>query len=117
MKNVRNIEIDGARLISALKLKNLNLVQASTQMGRNPNYLSNAIRMGYINPSTEMLIEKLFDIPLGMYIPTHPKTVEEPEADNAKVEIDYEQLQEAIYSAIMGAIRKLQREGILGGEA
>lgn len=116
MKNTKNIHIDGNRLIAALRLKNLTLNEASLEMGRSNGYLTNCIRVGYINPATEKMIEKMFDIPLGMYIPTHPEDVEdEPVVAENEVGIDYERLQEAIYCAIIGAIRKLQREGVIPG--
>lgn len=119
MKNVKNIAIDGERLAAALRLNGVTLKEASVRMGRSEGFLSNAVKVGYINPSTEKLIEALFNIPLGMYIPTFPEEVpEETPAENVQVNIDYEYLQEAIYSAIMGAVRKLQREGVIpGGEA
>lgn len=115
-RKVKYIDIDGERLRQAINSRGMSLIEAGRKLGRSTAYFSHICTRDQIPDYLEPAIENVLGIALGEYLPSKPteNAVEDYEVGS----IDYEQLQGAIYSAIMGAVRKLQREGVLpGGEA
>lgn len=112
------ITIDGERLRQAINTRGMSLIEAGKKMGRSAAYFSHICLKGSIPEYVEPAIENVLGISLGEYLPNKPEVVEgiDDEYDDEEVKvlnikIDYEELQEAIYHALMGAIRKLQTEG------
>lgn len=113
-RKVKYIDIDGERLRQAINSRGMSLIEAGRKLGRSTAYFSHICARDQIPDYLEPAIENVLGIALGEYLPSKTEEVTEVEYDG----FDYEQLQGAIYSAIMGAVRKLQREGVLpGGEA
>jgi len=109
MSRARLIAIDPERLKNAIYDKELTLSEASRKIGRGEKYLGQCCTRGSVSHGVELLLDTVLDIPLGVYIATKPEEkVEEVVAEKG---FDYEELQNAIYHALIGAIRKLQAEG------
>lgn len=117
-RKTKYITIDGERLRQAINSRGMSLIEAGKKMGRSAAYFSHICLKGSIPEYVEPAIENVLGISLGEYLPNKPEVVEgavddeeELEVVKVKLDIDYEELQEAIYHALMGAIRKLQTEG------
>lgn len=114
-RKVKYIDIDGERLRQAINSRGMSLIEAGRKLGRSTAYFSHICARNQIADYLEPAIENVLGIALGEYLPTTPSVIEEDEDElevvKMQLDIDYEQLQGAIYSAIMGAVRKLQREG------
>lgn len=114
-RKVKYIDIDGERLRQAITSRGMSLIEAGRKLGRSTAYFSHICTRDQIPDYLEPAIENVLGIALGEYLPTTPSVIEEDEDElevvKVQLDIDYEQLQGAIYSAIMGAVRKLQREG------
>lgn len=111
MSKNKSTKIDRNRLMKCLKARGYTFSEASVQLGQARNYLTNATRDNYITLALERSIEKFFDIPIGEYATTEQGGAEDPDVFPVFVEIDYEKLQRAIYCAVLGVARKMQREG------
>lgn len=122
MKENRRIEIDSARLRNAISKRGMSMTEASKKMGFSDAYLGVCVGRGFITPYAERMMDAMLNIPLGEYLPTKPKSepvcpvYEEDDDDDScvaiHINIDYDEIQRCIYHAIIGAFRKLQREGI-----
>ena len=117
-RKTKYITIDGERLRQAINTRGMSLIEAGKKMGRSAAYFSHICLKGSIPEYVEPAIENVLGISLGEYLPNKPEVVEgiddeydDEEVKVVNIKIDYEELQEAIYHALMGAIRKLQTEG------
>ena len=111
------IEIDGAKLRREIKKRNLKMSIASLEIGYSSSYLNWVARTGRITrpaiTSLDMKYNiKLADIAKEQPEPETPEAVQEaPEKDaRVVVEINYDELQTAVYHAVYGAVKKALAE-------
>ena len=114
MRNSKAIKIDSSKLRHAVNVRNMKLAETSTEMGFNAAYLNNAMARGYLAPAGAILLEKLFDIQPHEYQITEPTPEPEPvkaESEEAATQaLDYVQLYNTVYAAMLAALKQNAKE-------
>lgn len=113
MRQAKSFPIDVQKFRHALDVRNLKFDALSLEMGREKTYINTIIKHGRIVPSAAILLEKLHDIQRYEY--ELVQALPEPTPDEAKsvtvleqpkAEIDYVQLYNTIYGAVLAALRQ-----------
>ena len=115
------IKIDGEMLRRAIYDKGLVPTKMSQEMGLNNCYISHCIGEGSISPGSARMIEVMFGIKPEEYFYKEPEpepepVVEEPAAEEPAVvmpKVDeefWERLNQTIYSAVYGALKRVYNE-------
>lgn len=105
MKQNKFYAIDPVKLQKAIDEKGLQKSQMSVDMGYSRNFLSHVMDRKKISFVGANLLKSLFNIPIEEYetIDIAPEPEPEPQPELLESGIDYERLEQAIYSAIVRA--------------
>lgn len=115
------IKIDGEMLRRAIYDRDLVPMNMSKEMGMNNSYVSHCIGEGSISPGSARMIEVMFGIKPEEYFYKEPEpepepVVEEPAAEEPEVVIPkvdeefWERLNQTIYRAVYGALKRVYNE-------
>lgn len=112
------IRIDGEKLRRAIYDRDLVPMNMSKEMGMNNSYVSHCIGEGSISPGSARMIEVMFGIkPEEYFWKEEPEpVVEEPAAEEPSVvmpkadEEFWERLNQTIYRAVYGALKRVYNE-------
>ena len=117
MNKGRTVNIDGAKLREELKKRKLTGYRVSEQCGHSRSWLHMIVKNGKITDSGLKALEmrdniRLEDIAVTPENPKVPEAVKEATAKDTRVvvEIDYDELQTAVYHAVYGAVKKALAE-------
>lgn len=116
------IKIDGEMLRRAIYDRNLVPMKMSQEMGMNNSYVSHCIGEGSISPGSARMLEVMFGIKPEEYFWKEPEPVkeepeneipvtEEPAVVMPKVDEEFwERLNQTIYRAVYGALKRVYNE-------
>ena len=113
------IKIDGELLRRAIYDRNLVPMKMSQEMGMNNCYISHCMGDGSISPGPARMLEVMFGIKPEEYFYKEPEPepiVEEPAAEEPAVvmpKVDeefWERLNQTIYRAVYGALKRVYNE-------
>lgn len=115
------IKIDGEMLRRAIYDRNLVPMKMSQEMGMNSCYISHCMGDGSISPGPARMLEVMFGIKPEEYFYKEPEpepepVVEEPAAEEPEVVIPkvdeefWERLNQTIYRAVYGALKRVYNE-------
>ena len=123
-------DIDGKKLKAEIKKHDMRPADASRELGFNPNYFTNCASRGNIPAYAMNGLNSLLGIKLEDIKPDEPEEITEPTVEttteDTKVgldeflaqhkvtfDLDYEKLNQVVWSAVYGAIKKASIDGWL----
>ena len=114
-RNFKGFRIDAEKLQKEIKKRGLTQVEVSEGIYKSRGYIKNVISEGKITGQSAILLEQVYNIKRADYEYIEPKTeqVTEVKEESPKVErIDYVQLYNTIYAAVLAALTKSKEDFI-----
>lgn len=115
-------KIDGERFRMELNRRNLSMQIVSVELGHNSDYIAGIIKTGKMTEATAKMLEKFYSIQLKDILAADGQ-LETPEQVPGQLKfgdpapLNYARLQEAIYEAVLSALRDAGKEAEDGTES